>query len=347
MGLMDRITAQTGVSAPQPRRLRVVTEAERQAPVTRTSRPEELATFVGQGDTVFALSVLAEDALMTGQVPDHVLLTGPPGTGKTSLSRALAAKLGYRFVEAPASSLQRVNDVAAALSEIGEVGGEPVLMFVDELHSMSKKGITILLSAMEDRFFQVGGSERIELAEFVLVAASSNPGQLPKALRDRFAVVEQLGYYETDEIATILRRYADQQSIKLEDGVADLIAGVGRGVPRIASGLLRRVATFSRVGGAESVTLEDATEALERLGVDPATGLERPDRAFLEALAGQSTPVGLAALAATLDTDTDTLEMLEGYLLRSGWLRRTSRGRVLSRSGYKAIGQRSPIWTPA
>lgn len=345
MGLLDRVSDRVGMPTPRPK-LRVVAEDERPAPVTRTARPAALSDFIGQQDVTFNLMVEAEAAEMDGRLPSHILLEGPAGLGKTSLAYCLAERLGVRFLEIPASSLERVADVAAALASIGEPEDGPCLVFIDEVHMTCKKGQTLLLSALEDGWFQPGGSERLVLAPFCLVAATTNPGLLSKPLRDRFTVAERLDYYEEDEIALIVTRYAEQQSITLEDGVADLIAAVGRGVPRVATSLLRRVAVFSKVGGAATVTVEDAADALERLGID-SNGLDRQDRQLLTALTGQSAPVGVAALAAQLGTDEDSITAREPYLLRSGLIRRSSRGRVATRLGYRCLGLKSPVWLPA
>jgi Holliday junction DNA helicase RuvB len=295
---------------------------------------------------VFNLLVAAEAALMDGRMPDHVLLEGPAGLGKTSLARCLAERVGARFLEIPATSLDKVGSVASALAAIGEAGDGPCVVFIDEIHGVCKKGQLLLLSALEDGCFQPSGCERIDLAEFCLVGATTNPGLLSRPLKDRFTVAERLDYYADEEITAILARYADKQGIALDEGVAEAVAAVGRGVPRVATALLRRVATFARVGGSEAVSLDDAGEALARLGID-GLGLDRQDRALLDALCGQSAPIGVAALAAQLGTDEDSITAREPYLLRMGLLRRSSRGRVATRAGYRAMGLRSPVWVPA
>lgn len=344
MSLLDRVSERVGRPTPGPR-LRVVGES-RPAPAVRTARPEALAEFIGQSDTVFNLLVAAEAATMDGRMPDHVLLEGPAGLGKTSLARCLAEQVGARFLEIPATSLDKVGSVAAALAAIGEPGDSPCVVFIDEIHGVCKKGQLLLLSALEDGCFQPSGCERIDLAEFCLVGATTNPGVLSRPLKDRFTVAERLEYYADEEITAILERYAEKEGIALAEGVAEAIAAVGRGVPRVATALLRRVATFARVGGSDVVSVEDAEEALGRLGID-ALGLDRQDRQLLEALCGQTAPVGVEALAAQLGTDTDSITAREPYLLRAGLLRRSSRGRVATRAGYRALGLRSPVWVPA
>ncbi len=345
MSLLDRVSKQVGMPTPRPA-LRIVAEHERPAQVTRTARPEALAEFIGQVDTVFNLMVTTEAALMDGRLPDHILLEGPAGLGKTSLARCLAERLGARFLEVPATSLDKVGSVASALAAIGEPGDGPCVVFIDEIHGVCKKGQLLLLSALEDGWFQPTGCERIELAEFCMVGATTNPGLLSRPLKERFTVAERLDYYSDDEIAAIVGRYAGQANLTVEAGVAELIATVGRGVPRVATALLRRVAVFSRVGGTDTVTVSDAGEALERLGIDEH-GLDRQDRAMLAALCGQSAPVGVEALAAQLGTDADSITAREPYLLRTGLLRRSSRGRVATRQGYRALGLKAPVWVPA
>jgi Holliday junction DNA helicase RuvB len=345
MALLDQVAARVGRAAPAPR-LRVVQEGERAAVhEERTARPEALEEFIGQESVTFNLTVECEAAAMDGRLPDHILLEGPAGLGKTSLAKCVAARLGVRFVEIPATSLEKVRDVANALARIGEPEDGPAVVFVDEVHGVCKKGQLLLLSALEDGWFQPSGAERVELPEFCMIAATTNPGLLSRPLRERFGIREALDYYDEATLQLIVQHHATAQNVDLDDDAAYLIAAVGRGTPRVASALLRRIAVFTKVGGATVVTAEYAQEALERLGIDD-NGLDPQDRALLGALCGQSTPIGVQALAAQLGTDEDSITQKEPYLLRSGLIRRTGRGRVATKQAYRALGQTAPVWTP-
>lgn len=344
--LVNRVAARVGRTAPTPR-LRLVREAAGATPrETRAARPGALAEFVGQESVTFNLTVECEAAAMDERLPDHILLEGPAGLGKTSLAKCVAARLGVRFVEIPATSLGKVGDVANALARIGESEDGPAVVFVDEVHAVCKKGQLLLLSALEDGWFQPSGAERVELAEFCMIAATTNPGLLERPLRERFGIREVLDYYDEETLQRIVQHHAAAQELELDEDAAYLIAAVGRGTPRVAAALLRRVAVFARVGGEAVITAECAEEALERLGIDDY-GLDPQDRAMLGVLCEQSAPVGVAALAARLGTDEDSITQREPYLLRSGMLRRTGRGRVAAKAAYRALGLKPPVWVPA
>lgn len=346
MGLMDDVSTRLGIAAPAPR-FRVVSEDERaqSSADIRNARPEALAEFIGQRGAVFNLSVECAAAEMDGKLPDHILLEGPPGLGKTSLAQCVAARLGVRFVEIPGTALVKVNDAAAALARIGERGDGPALVFVDEIHVICKKAQVLLLSALEDGWFQPSGAERIELAPFCMIAASTNPGLLDRPVLDRFGIREALDYYPAEVLEAIVVRYAAAQGVALGEGAAALIASVGRGTPRVANSLFRRIAVFARVAGLECVSADIVRAALGQLGIDEF-GMEAKDRAILRALFGQSTPVGIETLAARLETDAETVKSREGYLMRLGLLRRSGRGRIATKGAYRALGEIPPVWVP-
>ena len=344
MGLIDRVGAKVKMVPPTPR-LRVVRDDEKVEHETWTARPEALSEFIGQQSVTFNLTVECEAAVMDQRLPDHILLEGPAGLGKTSLAKCVAARLGVRFVEIPATSLDKVNDVATALAKIGTPEDGPCVVFVDEVHAVCRKGQLLLLSSLEDGWFQPSGAQRFELAEFCMIGATTNPGLLPAPLRDRFGIREVLDYYDDADMERIAQRYADHKGIEMEDGVAYLVAAVGRQTPRVANKLLRRIGVFAKVAGGEKITGDDALEALTRLGIDDY-GLDRQDRALLELLCGQPAPVGLATLADMLGTDEDSITQREPYLLRRGFLRRTGRGRVATRDAHRALGKKTPVWTP-
>lgn len=372
--LMEQISNKMGVATPPPR-LRVVKENERAQAThleVRNARPEALASFIGQPEVVFNLNVECTAAEMerarleaereegdtapvSGWLPSHMLLEGPPGLGKTSLARCVADRLGVRFVEIPGTALLKVNDAAAALAKIGQPDDGPAVVFMDEIHIICKKAQVLLLSALEDGWFQPSGAERFELAEFCLIAASTNPGKLDRPVLDRFGVREALDYYpvalEPEEgprepvLEAIVARYAESQGVRLGEGVAQRVAEVGRGTPRVANSLMRRVAVFAQVAGLEVVSMEMVEAALEQLGIDEL-GMEEKDRKILRALMHQAHPIGIEALAAILETDDESVKSREGYLIRMGLLRRSGRGRIATKLAYKAMGEIPPVWVP-
>lgn len=345
MTLLATVSERIGRPVP---RLRVVKANDKPAtePATRTARPEALDAFIGQSSVVFNLTVECMAAEMENRLPDHILLEGPAGLGKTSLARCIAERLGVRFVEIPGTALTKVDAAANAIARIGEPSDGPCIAFIDEVHDTCKKAQTLLLSALEDHWIQPAGAERLDLAPFCCIGATTNPGQLSRALRDRFTVREALDFYPVNEVELIVKRYAEHQRIALDDDAVHLIASVGRGTPRVANGLVRRVAAFGRVAGADIITGEMTAEALDRLGIDEH-GLEPQDRKIMQALVGQTRAVGLETMSAMLNVDNDAITNREPFMLRVKVLSRTRGGRVLTRAGYRALGETAPVWVPA
>jgi Holliday junction DNA helicase RuvB len=314
----------------------------------RSLRPPRLEEFVGQEQLKDQLALFIEAARRRGEPLDHVLLAGPPGLGKTSLAHIIARELEVPLVQTAGPALERKGDIAAFLTAL-----EPnSVFFIDEVHRLTRAVEETLYPAMEDRRLPVvlgqGVGARtvtLDLPPFTLVGATTRTGLLTTPLRERFGVCHRLEHYASDELAEIVRRSARILDVEVEAGGAEAIAGRARGTPRVANRLLKRVRDFAQVRHAGIVTEEIATMALELLEVD-RQGLERLDREILRTLVEKfdGGPVGLSTLAVAIGEEQDTLEdVYEPYLLKSGFLKRTPRGRVATARAYEHLGHEPPI----
>jgi holliday junction DNA helicase RuvB len=309
----------------------------------RSLRPRTLDDFVGQERVKEQLEIALTAAKNRGEALDHVLLAGPPGLGKTSLAFIIRNELraGIRTVAGPA--IEKKGDMAAILTSL-----EPHdVLFVDEIHRLNRAVEEILYPALEDFRLDIvvgqGPAARtltLDLPPFTLVGATTRTGLLTTPLRDRFGMTFRLGYYEVDELATIVRRSARILGVEIADGAAEEIARRSRGTPRVANRILRRVRDVAEVRHAGAVTLDVAREALELHEVDEQ-GLERADRELLRAIVERfgGGPVGLSTLSVALGEEQDTVEdVYEPYLLQLGFLQRTARGRVVTELGREHLG---------
>jgi Holliday junction DNA helicase RuvB len=310
--------------------------------VERSLRPRRLDDFVGQQRVKEQLAIALEAARARGEALDHVLLVGPPGLGKTSLAHIVREELGVGIRSVAGPALER-KDVAAILTAI-----EPRdVVFVDEIHRLSRAAEEILYPALEDFRLDIvmgqGTAARtltLDLPPFTLVGATTRTGLLTSPLRDRFGMTFRLDYYEHGELAAIVVRSARILGVEIAADAADEIAGRARGTPRIANRILRRVRDVAEVRHEGAITTAIAREALELLEVDEA-GLEKLDRDLLRAIADKygGGPVGLNTLAASLGEEPDTIEYVyEPYLLQLGFIQRTPRGRTITALGQAHLG---------
>jgi Holliday junction DNA helicase RuvB len=326
--------------------LPVVEERE----VEASLRPKSLAEFPGQPKVREQLGLVLESALRRARPPDHVLLSGPPGLGKTSLAMIIAAELGTPIRVTSGPAIERAGDLAALLTSLTE--GE--VLFIDEIHRVARPAEELLYMAMED--FRVDvivgkgpGATAIplELAPFTLVGATTRAGLLTGPLRDRFGFTGHLDFYDAHDLERILRRSAGLLGVDLRDDGAAEIAGRSRGTPRIANRLLRRVRDYAEVRADGVVTEEIAQAALAVYDVDQL-GLDRLDRAVLDALVRRfgGGPVGVGTLAVAVGEETETVqEVAEPFLVRAGLLARTPRGRVATPAAWHHLGLTPPRYT--
>ena len=309
----------------------------------RSLRPRSLADFVGQERVKEQLAIALEAAKGRGEALDHVLLAGPPGLGKTSLAYIVRNELGVGIRTVAGPAIERKGDMAAILTGLEERD----VLFVDEIHRLNRAVEEILYPALEDFRLDIvvgqGPAARtltLDLPPFTLIGATTRTGLLTTPLRDRFGLTFRLGYYEHDELASIVRRSARILDVATEDAAAEEIASRARGTPRIANRILRRVRDVAEVRHQGAVTLGIAREALELHEVDEL-GLERADRDLLRAIVERfgGGPVGLSTLAVSLGEEPDTIEdVYEPYLIQLGFIQRTPRGRVITELGRNHLG---------
>jgi Holliday junction DNA helicase RuvB len=313
----------------------------------RALRPKQLEEYIGQEKIRDQLGIFIEAARKRGEALDHVLLFGPPGLGKTTLSHILAYELGVNLRQTSGPVLERPGDLAALLTNL-----EPRdVLFIDEIHRLSPIVEEILYPALED--FQIdimigegptARSVKLDLPPFTLVGATTRAGMLTNPLRDRFGIVARLEFYTAEELTRIVTRSAALLEIRVEPAGAMEIARRSRGTPRIANRLLRRVRDFAEVRAEGHVTRAVADAALSMLDVD-ASGLDVMDRKLLQAVLEKfdGGPVGLDNLSAAIGEERDTIEdVLEPYLIQQGFLQRTSRGRVATAMSWRHFGLAGP-----
>ncbi|MBP2631517.1 MAG: Holliday junction helicase, RuvB subunit [Firmicutes bacterium] len=306
-------------------------------------RPRKLIEYIGQDKVKDNLSIFVQAALSRGEALDHVLLYGPPGLGKTTLAAIIANELGVNFRVTSGPAIERSGDLAALLTNLGEKD----VLFIDEIHRLSRNVEEVLYSAMEDFALDIiigkgpsARSIRLDIAPFTLIGATTKAGALAAPLRDRFGVISRLEYYEPRALIHIIKRAAEILNIAIEDRGALEIAKRSRGTPRIANRLLKRVRDFAQITGDGIITDSVADKALAMLEVDKC-GLDNTDRTMLLTIIEKfdGGPVGLDTLAASISEETDTIEdIYEPYLLQLGFINRTPRGRVATLAAYQHLG---------
>ena len=317
------------------------------ADTEKNLRPTVLSEYIGQEKAKESLKVYIEAAKKRGDVLDHVLLYGPPGLGKTTLSSIIANELGVNIRVTSGPAIEKQGDLAALLTNLNEND----VLFIDEIHRLSRQVEEILYPAMEDYALDIiigkgpsAQSIHLPIPHFTLIGATTRAGQLTTPLRDRFGVLLRLELYTVEELAEIVRRSAGILGVPIDDDGALEIASRSRGTPRIANRLLKRVRDFAQVKYNGKITYETASGALNTLEIDEL-GLDNTDRKMLETIihAYGGGPVGLETLAATVGEEAVTLEdVYEPYLMQIGFLSRTPRGRCVTRLAYEHLNLPCP-----
>lgn len=324
---------------------RIVSTGETNADseIEYTLRPKVLSEYIGQTKAKENLKVFIEAAKMRGEPLDHVLLYGPPGLGKTTLAGIIANEMGVNIRITSGPAIEKPGDLAALLTNLSQDD----ILFVDEIHRMSRSVEEILYPAMEDYALDIiigkgpsARSIRLDLPKFTLIGATTKAGALAAPLRDRFGVISRLEMYKPNELKTIIKRSASILNIDIDDEGASEIARRSRGTPRIANRLLKRVRDFAQLSQDGVISKELADHALNKMEIDDH-GLDAIDKRMLLTVINQygGGPVGVETLAATIGEETDTIEdVYEPYLMQIGFINRTPRGRVVTPSAYEHFG---------
>jgi holliday junction DNA helicase RuvB len=343
------VTIQTDdFEMPPPQRMvSAATASPHEEAIERALRPKLLAEYVGQAKTREQLEIFIGAARMRGEALDHVLLFGPPGLGKTTLSHIIAHELGVNLRQTSGPVLEKPKDLAALLTNLEKND----VLFIDEIHRLSPVVEEILYPALEDYQIDImigegpaARSIKLDLQPFTLVGATTRAGMLTNPLRDRFGIVARLEFYTAEELARIVKRSAGLLKAPMDEQGGIEIAKRSRGTPRVANRLLRRVRDYADVKGTGQITQDIAHKALAMLDVDPQ-GFDVMDRKLLEAVVHRfdGGPVGLDNIAASIGEERDTIEdVIEPYLIQQGYLQRTPRGRVATLAAFRHLGVAPP-----
>lgn len=306
-------------------------------------RPQHLEDYIGQQGVKENLKIFIQAAKLRNEPLDHVLFYGPPGLGKTTLAGIIANELDVDIKITSGPAIERAGDLAAILTNLNEND----VLFIDEIHRLNRSVEEVLYSAMEDYALDIiigkgpsARSIRLELAKFTLIGATTRAGSLSAPLRDRFGVISKFELYTTEELKQIIRRTASILHVDIDDASLTEMAKRSRGTPRVANRMLKRIRDFSQVKGDGSIHIDITQEGLAALGVD-GLGLERLDREILSAIIERFNggPVGIDTIAASIGEERVTIEdVYEPYLIQSGLLYRTQKGRMVSQAGYHHLG---------